>query len=269
MTVEELKDDEAAHEFLKDKLQNPYIPIYIPEEDRACSSLYETYKDSPFYKIFRDASANVDYGEELEPLTPNPFYIAEIIQYLLRYMLPFYPFWSRFVQGMLLPSEENPLTNSAVELSFKLDKEETWQRKKYHKAARFLHKTVEETEKRILEFKFETKSIRKNKKKPMNTQQEDQQKDSESRKLRDKKQEIWKRKSKRPLHGHHSKANAAMYGQKLLEKSEKIMSGIHQKKLLNAYTVSMKLKKKAAVLLRGQKKKYDSKKIQEVNSLMN
>jgi len=124
----------------------PTLPITIPEEESVSSSFITTYQDSPFYHFFKKAYDNVSEIIEdpvsTDNLKRNGLNVPGIGDYLLRYILPFYPLWSRYLQSMVLPDSANPLSNSAIELRFKLLKTETRVRKRFTKANRYKTKTA-------------------------------------------------------------------------------------------------------------------------------
>ncbi|KAK3916264.1 Sentrin-specific protease [Frankliniella fusca] len=147
-------------EISAEKPNGPDLPTSIPEDDNASSAFKTTYNDSPFFykfnKVFVDV-ANITRDPEpsaVVTLKRNGLNVPGGADYLLRYMLPYYPMWSRYVQTMVLPDSTNPLSNSAVELRFKLLKEETWVRKKYSKVNRFVRHTIKDTHERILSYQF-------------------------------------------------------------------------------------------------------------------
>lgn len=134
MSTDELRDEDCAEAHLKTKYENPNLPISIPEHDRACPR-HET-NDSTFYRSLKNVEDCVTFDRPESGDEGNPFYSLEFICYLLRFKLPFYPFWSRYLQSIVLPKALNAITNFAAELKFKLDKHQTLTRKKYHQGAR-------------------------------------------------------------------------------------------------------------------------------------
>jgi hypothetical protein len=146
---------------LEQEVDEPEVPVNIPEVDLVTASFLSTYKDSVFYTPFSkevDDFLEAEKNHKPAPLTTkkNPLRIPTAVKFLLRYILPFYALWSRYSQGMLLPHKENPEANHAVELRFKLVKDETWVRKKYRKANRYVRRMISDSERRILRYDFPT-----------------------------------------------------------------------------------------------------------------
>lgn len=187
---------------------------FLPDEDRFCSSLLDTYQSSPFYIEFKKVvdstpvNTNVVCG-----CAVNQFHVPKVINHLLQYMLPFYPLWSRYLQCLLLPQSENPLSNFAVELRIRQVKKEAMNNMSYVKAPRVVRILVLDAENRILELKYDT-NIWKGKRKRTATQ------DGDELPAKTRAKEMWKRAAARlkTVGGIHSKKETADYASRLIEK---------------------------------------------------
>lgn len=188
----------------------------IPEEDIIYNARSSTYKDSPFYKAFIQTEENFELEVD-ENAKENPYYVPKIIKYLTRYLLPFYPFWSRYNQCQIIPNATNPLTNSATELRIEQAKNKTMKRRKHVKAHRYIREILKDSEKRILEYSYDANFKRINYKRKRDTDRE------ESAEIKAKKphQEIWVRqpKSSRPPGGIYSKEGASNYANKMVKRA--------------------------------------------------
>lgn len=139
--------------------------------------------------------------------------MPKVLDYLLRYILAFYPLWSKHLQCMLLPDSDNPLTNFAVELRIRLVKVETMGKMAYQQAPRVVKKLVHDAEDRIIELNYDT-NIWKGTRKRKQNQVEDE------RPAKNRAREMWKRTvaKLKMAGGIHSRKEPTDYGQKLLEK---------------------------------------------------
>ncbi|KAK3910674.1 40S ribosomal protein SA [Frankliniella fusca] len=145
--------EDEAEEILKPKDDDPDL-----SPDDTYKKKNASYQSSPFYEVFKMTADQV--REEIkfdvtgdETLKDNPYHIPTIIDYLLKYYLPFYPLWSKYMQCLLI-NTENPLTNAHAELGCKEVKEELLKKKKHLKAPRYFKRYVIDTEKRVLEYKY-------------------------------------------------------------------------------------------------------------------
>jgi len=147
---------------------------------------------------------------------------------------------------MVLHDLENPLSNSAAELRFKLLKNETWVRKKYSKANRYVKKTIKDTHERILNYEFPT-NFKKNRKRKSKVTIEDQEEDVDCPSPPKKKVvafqkppiddefpakrkvvEIWKGSTTRLPGGFYSRRRALTYAANLVKRSKQASTRLAQ-----------------------------------------
>ena len=192
------------------------IKVYLPDGDRACSSLRDTYKSSPFFQTFEESVSEVEISDGGEGSSANPFYVPKVVPYLLRHLLPYFPLWSRYLQSILLPDADNPLSNSPAELGFCQKKTETLNKKKNWKASRYLAKSLEDVEQRILVHPYPCSQFRSRKRKGASPEEEFPMKKP--------REEKWKKnKNLRKPGGLYSKREGASYGKGLVEKAKKLL----------------------------------------------
>ncbi len=103
----------------------------------------------------------------------NPHYVPKFMSYLLKNILPFYPLWSRYLQIILFPKKENPLSNSPSEVMHKLDKEESFEEKSYQELTNVMVELLEGAEERLLEVKYPTDFTKNTKRGLQNEHDED------------------------------------------------------------------------------------------------
>jgi hypothetical protein len=187
-----------------------------------------TYKESPFHKIFVEAINKTAIEDGMPDDIANPFHMKELFPYVLRYFLPFYPFWSRYLQCMVIPDAENPLTNSTAELRIKQEKEDVCGKKKNMRPARFLKKMVKDADRRILEFEYPT-DFKKNSKRKRNQEEEEVHEIKQSREengsvMKKTCKEKWQKRgtSTRVPGGLYSAKEAEKYAEKLANFVEKL-----------------------------------------------
>lgn len=206
-------DDVICDDFTEDDVVPFEESATLPENDDVYSCEKQTYKDSPFYKVFHECCASVQSelhaDGEVDGLPKNPLHVTGLVGYLLRHILPYYSLWSCYVQSILLPRRENPLSNSAVELMMRLDKQETLNGKRYQSARHVMVQMVTEAERRLDEVTYNTnfKRYKTTKKK------------EEKSPLKQPAIESWKSaKNARPPGGHYSKTKTAKYAGDLVSK---------------------------------------------------
>ncbi|KAJ1523148.1 hypothetical protein ONE63_001041 [Megalurothrips usitatus] len=213
---EDILNDESAEEDvlpLDDEVSEP-------DEDAVYVSGPTTYKDSPFFKQFhaayKKAMGDIDRESESSDLRDNlgsnPLYVPTFVDHLLRYVLPYYCMWSRYMQCILLPGKENPLTNKCVERSHGLDKQENLRKKKFQDASVVMVDLVRGAEDRLLEFNFNTnfKEYKKRQTQEGGKRIEPPAKENAIEK--------WKPRHSRPPGGHYSRSALSKYGNSLCDK---------------------------------------------------
>jgi len=116
-------EEEADEDLAETDGENPDdgSPTEDLTDSTVHSSLHDTYKDSPFYKVFKasyDSTLKEVEKEErsYEGEALNPLYVPNYSTYLLQHILPFYPLWTRYLQCIILPQKENPLSNTPSEV---------------------------------------------------------------------------------------------------------------------------------------------------------
>ncbi|KAK3916446.1 D-hydantoinase, partial [Frankliniella fusca] len=208
--------DEEFEEALDENHDSCESSVEEGTESSSISSLNEKYSDSPFFKMFKqvydDAVKEVEEDDKHhEGEVVNPYNVPKFMAYLLQYILPFYPLWSRYVQAILLPGKENPLSNSPSELMHKLDKEESLGKKTFQEVTEVMVKLIEGAEERLLEVKYPTDFTRYNKRKNKTVEEGTNVPEVEK----------WKRnrRRKRVKEGLYSKIGTVSYAQKLVGKS--------------------------------------------------
>ncbi|KAJ1526398.1 hypothetical protein ONE63_009536 [Megalurothrips usitatus] len=213
---EDILNDESAEEDvlpLDDEVSEP-------DEDAVYVSGPTTYKDSPFFKQFhaayKKAMGDIDRESESSDLRDNlgsnSLYVPTFVDHLLRYVLPYYCMWSRYMQCILLPGKENPLTNKCVERSHGLDKQENLRKKKFQDASVVMVDLVRGAEDRLLEFNFNTnfKEYKKRQTQEGGKRIEPPAKENAIEK--------WKPRHSRPPGGHYSRSALSKYGNSLCDK---------------------------------------------------
>jgi len=189
----------------------------IPKKDRPYYHKLD-YHNSRFHNAFlavvhQNSTKSVnDLSAEERKLIDNPFYLPRVVENLLRYLLPYYPLRSKSIQSLVATTTTgNPATNSAVELRFRLVKQETVQNVKYLKASRFF--IVIDTEKRILEYYYEMNFPRRKRKRDNKEEQRlcGVAEDVLSKKPATEKWKAW-RKTKKTVGGLHSETAVAKNG---------------------------------------------------------
>ncbi|KAK3931252.1 D-hydantoinase, partial [Frankliniella fusca] len=208
--------DEEFEEALDENHDSCESSVEEGTESSSISSLNEKYSDSPFFKMFKqvydDAVKEVEEDDKHhEGEVVNPYNVPKFMAYLLQYILPFYPLWSRYVQAIILPGKENPLSNSPSELMHKLDKEESLGKKTFQEVTEVMVKLIEGAEERLLEVKYPTDFTRYNKRKNKTVEEGTNVPEVEK----------WKRnrRRKRVKEGLYSKICTVSYAQKLVGKS--------------------------------------------------
>lgn len=172
-----------------------------------------SHKDSPFYVKFHDVyrQALGEIGTSVSPSSlPNPLCVPGHVEYLLKFLLPFYPVLSRNLQCILLPDNENPLTTSCVERAQRSDKNESLEKKRNQPLATVMTTLTHATEDRLLELEYDTnfKKYAEREAPEQDVEHEAHEQDVERPKTF---KGTWKSKPKRPPGGHFSKKALAEY----------------------------------------------------------
>lgn len=211
--------EDEADELLTEDARSETM-VATPDDDRACSALRDTYRSSPFFKLFNQSASKVEILDgEGERELANPFHVPKVVPYLLRYLLPYFPIWSRYLQSILLPNNENPLSNSPSELGFQQKK---MKGKKNQKAPRYLKEALEEEENKILVHPYPSRFRSREQKAPA---------PEEGLPMKKPEKEKWKKNTNLRLPGgHYSSKQESSYGTKLLEKSKKLLLQVEEKR---------------------------------------
>lgn len=205
--------EETPHTYLIRNLLRTCCPLLRQSPSEETGNHTSSYKSSPFYVSFWEVaeSAKRELEEQVEDLSlkpDNPLHAPGFVDYSLMYLLPFFPLWSRYIQSLIFPSKENPLSNSSSENMFRRDKEQTLRNKTYQdqEASQVMSLLVSEDERRLLEVEFDTDFKKYEKKVPVDNAQEQAVK-------------IWKpNKSRRFPGGFFSKPRTTEYAKSLFEK---------------------------------------------------
>lgn len=208
----------------------------LPDEDDPVLSVREdfcevedvwwgegSHEDSPFYVKFHDVykQALGEIGTSVSPSSlPNPLSVPGHVEYLLKFVLPFYPLLSRNLLCILLPDKENPLTTSCVERAQRSDKNESLEKKRNQPLATVMTTLTHAAEDRLLEVEYDTnfKKYAEREAPEQDVEHEAPEQDVERPKTF---KETWKSKPKRPPGGHFSKKALAEYATVLPKKISK------------------------------------------------
>ena len=156
---DDILEDESLVETKKEEIDNE---LFRNVEEEKVGERH----GSPFHKLFYDIFKVINEKEtanEKEKEEENPYYSKEFFEYLLEYLMPYFPMWSAVVLCYLGLTRDS---NAVVENYFKWVKCEVWRKKMKNLIPRYIIKAEGLLEPKLLERELGTDTERQKKQRP-------------------------------------------------------------------------------------------------------